>query len=103
MRLIMVTIPKEKAEIMGRTLVDERLAACANLIPAVHSIYQWQGSVEEAEETLILLKTTDEAVPSLTERIKALHPYEVPEIVSLDIRSDEGNFDYLKWVRESVR
>ena len=102
MRMVIVTIPKEQAATLGRVVVEERLAACANIIPAIHSIYTWKGAVEEAEEAMVFLKTTAELQERLTARIRSLHPYEVPEIISFEIRNTEGNPDYLEWIRASV-
>ncbi len=102
MRLIIVTAPKDKAAHLGRQVVEERLAACANILPAVRSIYTWKGNVEDDEEAMIFFKTTDAAVSALTTRIRELHPYEVPEIISFEIKEGEGNPDYLAWIRESV-
>ena len=86
----------EEAERIGRTLVDERLAACANLLRGLGSIYRWKGRVEEAEETLLLVKTTEEALPALSERVRALHGYECPCIAAW--RIEGGNPDYLAWI-----
>lgn len=102
MRLVIVTIPKDKAAGLGRQIVEERLSACANIIPAVRSIYSWKGKVEDAEEAMLFFKTTDEAMTALTARIRALHPYEVPEIISFEIKDNEGNLDYLTWIQASV-
>jgi periplasmic divalent cation tolerance protein len=90
----------EEAERIGRALVDERLAACANVVPGVVSTYWWQGRVEAAEEALIILKTRQDLVGRLTDRVKALHSYTVPEVIALPIV--EGNPDYLRWIDESV-
>ena len=90
----------DEATQIGRALVDERLAACANVVPAVASAYWWQGRVEEAGEALIVLKTRQELVGRLTERVKALHSYTVPEVIALPILG--GNPDYLRWIDESV-
>ncbi len=102
MRIVIVTAPKEEAPKIGRTVVEERLAACVNILPAVRSIYTWKGNVEDDEEAMMLFKTTDERVLALTARIRALHSYEVPEIVTVTVNDQEGNPDYLAWVRESV-
>lgn len=102
MRLIIVTVPKDKSETVGRTVVEERLAACVNIAPSVRSIYRWKGSVETEEEALMFFKTTEAAQMSLTKRIRELHPYEVPEIISFEIKASEGNADYLDWIRSSV-
>lgn len=91
--------PEEAARI-GRVLVEERLAACATLIPGVQSIYRWQGAVEESAETLMLLKTTPERIEALAARVHELHSYEIPEFLVLDLQS--GSHRYLDWLRRSV-
>ena len=101
--MVIMTIPVKQAATLGRTVVEERLAACANIIPSIQSIYTWKGAVEEAEESMVFFKTTAELEPQLTTRIRQLHPYEVPEIISFEIKKTEGNPDYLDWIRASVR
>ena len=99
MRIVLVEItapsPAE-AERIGRALVEERLASCANLLPGMRSIYRWKGRVEEAEETLLLVKTVEDALPALVERVRALHSYECPCIAAFPVSG--GNPDYLAWV-----
>jgi periplasmic divalent cation tolerance protein len=90
----------DQARHLGRTLVDEHLAACATLIPTVESIYRWQGKVETAHETLLLIKTTASQVPALKSRLLALHSYETPEFLVLPVES--GSDDYLAWMRDSL-
>ena len=87
--------PDEAARI-GERLVAERLAACANILPGMRSIYRWKGAVERANEAVLILKTTGDRLPSLTERVKALHSYECPCVVALPIAA--GNPDYLAWI-----
>lgn len=82
------------------TLVEERLAACANLLPGVQSIYRWRGEVENAAEVLVLFKTTETALPRFEARLKELHPYEEPEL--LVFRPESGLPGYLRWIEESV-
>ncbi|MBI3145538.1 MAG: divalent-cation tolerance protein CutA [Pseudogulbenkiania sp.] len=86
----------DTASRIARQLVEERLAACVNLLPAVCSVYRWQGKIEEANEVPLLIKTTLQAYPRLERRLKELHPYEVPEIVACDIVA--GLPAYLTWV-----
>ena len=74
----------DEATRIGRALVDERLAACANVVPAIASTYWWQGKVEEAGEALLILKTRQDLVARLTERVKTLHSYTVPEVIAVD-------------------
>ena len=78
------------------TVPTEKLAACANVLPGVTSIYGWQGKLEESEETLVLFKTRREVYSALETRLRALHPYEVPEIVAVDVAA--GLPAYLQWV-----
>src|ERR1700748_3288065 len=85
---------------IARSLVDERLAACVNVLPPVRSIYRWQGAVEEALEILITIKTTAERFPALHSRLLTLHSYETPEIIALPIA--DGSEPYLRWIREQV-
>ncbi|PYJ53624.1 MAG: divalent-cation tolerance protein CutA [Verrucomicrobia bacterium] len=89
----------EIANRVAHTLVAEKLAACANIIPAVHSIYCWKGKVETAGEVIVFFKTTQDRQKTLQDKLRSLHPYEVPEIVYFKI--DRGLPDYLRWVAES--
>lgn len=94
------TFPEiETARRIARQLVTEKLAACANIIPAVESIYHWQGKIESGEETLVFFKTTSARYASFQQRLKSLHPYDVPEIISWRIA--EGLPSYLRWVAEN--
>ncbi|HLU24729.1 MAG TPA: divalent-cation tolerance protein CutA [Longimicrobiales bacterium] len=96
-RVVLVTAPDEKvAEDLVRALVEEGLAACGNLVPGLVSIYRWRGRIERDSEVLIVLKTTASAVPALLERVPALHPYEVPEVLVLPVEAGHG--PYLAWV-----
>jgi periplasmic divalent cation tolerance protein len=102
MRLVISTAPPDKAAELARQLVEERLAACVNILPGARSIYRWQGEICDDGEAVLLMKTERERVTDLTARLVELHPYDVPEVVSLELVADEGNPAYLKWVRESV-
>jgi periplasmic divalent cation tolerance protein len=96
-RLIFCTCPDEATAVrIAESLVDERLAACANLLPGITSIYRWEGQIQRDPEVLLLIKTTRERVAALTERLRALHPYEIPEIIAVPVT--EGLPDYLSWV-----
>ena len=96
-RVVLMTAPdQEVAQRIARTLVEERLAACVNLIPGVRSIYRWQGSVEDDAEILLLAKTGRARCAALAARVQALHPYELPEIVVLPV--DGGSQRYLDWI-----
>jgi periplasmic divalent cation tolerance protein len=96
-RVVLVTAssPEEGAKI-AEALVGERLAACVNRVDGVTSVYWWQGKMERGTESLLVIKTRAELVARLTERVKALHTYTVPEVVSLAV--DGGNPAYLDWL-----
>ncbi len=89
----------EEARSIGRTLVEERLAACVNIFP-ITSIFRWKDKIDEASEFGIMVKTRTEKVAAIEKRVKEIHSYEVPCVVSF--RLAEGSADYLKWVEESV-
>lgn len=98
--LVFTTWPDaEAARAATRTLVEEGLAACGNIVPGVESIYRWKGAVETSVEVLIIFKTTIGRYPQFETRIKALHSYEVPEILAL--RVADGLPTYLRWVEAS--
>ena len=92
---------REDAERIAQALVGERLAACVNVVPGLVSTYRWKGAVERADELLLIMKTRAEMVEDLGARLRALHPYEVPELVVLPITGGHGA--YLDWITESVR
>lgn len=95
--VVLVTAPdEEKAAAMARTLVEEGLIACANLVPQVRSIYRWEGKVCDEREVLLVMKAPAERYAALQSRILALHPYAVPEVLRLDVA--EGSPAYLQWV-----
>lgn len=97
--LVLSTFPDvATARRIGRQLVEERCAACANILSPVESIYWWEGKVENANETLVLFKTTIDRYPALETTLRQLHPYEVPEIIALPI--ERGLPEYLSWVSE---
>jgi periplasmic divalent cation tolerance protein len=86
---------------IARTLVEERLAACVHVLPPMTSVYRWKDQVEEDRERQIVMKTTRERVGALEARLRALHPYELPEF--LIVQADGGSDAYLAWVIENVR
>ncbi|MDD3313808.1 divalent-cation tolerance protein CutA, partial [Pseudodesulfovibrio sp.] len=90
-----------EAEAIGTVLVERRLAACVNILPGMRSLYWWRGKVERGEETVLIAKTRRELVDELTEAVKAVHGYEVPCVVALDIAG--GNGDFLDWIRAETR
>jgi len=101
-RIVLTTTANpDEAVRLGRTLVEERLAACATLIPAVQSIYRWQGEVESASETLLLLKTGAEQLAALEARLHQLHSYQTPEFLVLPVEA--ASQPYLDWLQASLR
>jgi periplasmic divalent cation tolerance protein len=96
--LILCTCPDgESAARIARVLVEEHLAACVNRVPGLTSVYRWQGEIHEDSEVLLLIKTRSELFESLRARLVALHPYDVPEVIALDIAA--GHAPYLDWLR----
>lgn len=104
LRLLYVTTPnKKEAQNIGRALVEEELAACANVLDGMTSIYKWKGKIQEDNECVLIVKTHYSRVRKVTRRIKEMHSYEVPAVVSLTITEDEGNLEYLDWLEENSK
>ncbi len=100
-RIVLTTTgSQEEAAKIGRHLVEQRIAACVNIIPQITSIYRWQDKVEEAREWLLIVKTTAAAFGQVRAAIVEIHSYEVPEIICLTI--EDGSTKYLQWIAESV-
>jgi len=97
MKIILTNLPPDHATRVASALVKEKLAACVNILP-IQSIYRWKGEVCEEEERTLLIKTSDSTVPQLKKRILELHPYDLPEIVGLDISQEDSHMEYLQWV-----
>ncbi|MGC8787070.1 MAG: divalent-cation tolerance protein CutA [Anaerolineae bacterium] len=91
----------EEAQRIAHALVEERLAACVNLIAPIESVYRWQEQVQVDQEVLLIVKTTAAAIEKLAERVKQLHSYELPEIIALPILA--GAKDYLRWIDEQTQ
>ncbi len=98
--IYITTKDETEARKIGRVLVEEKLAACVNIHP-IKSIYRWQGDIQEEDEVAMLVKTRAELAEDVIARVKELHSYEVPCIISLPIV--EGHPDYLKWIEESTK
>ncbi len=92
---------EDEAHRIGRALVELRLAACANIIGGVNSIYWWEGEIHQDSEAILIAKTRESAVPTLVEKVRSMHSYDCPCIISLPIL--EGNPDYLKWIESETR
>ena len=100
--LVLTTLPADgEPEKLASQLVEERLAACVNILPAMRSVYRWKNAIERADERQLVIKTTRARVTALESRLRALHPYDVPEFVVLPI--DSGSAAYLSWLTESTR
>jgi periplasmic divalent cation tolerance protein len=100
--VVLVTCPSQAVgKAIARALVEERLAACVNLIPRVTSIYRWEGKLTVGAEVLLIIKSRRARFPALARRVTALHPYAVPEIIALPIQA--GSRPYLAWLSESTR
>jgi periplasmic divalent cation tolerance protein len=99
--IVLTTFPADgNVEQFASTLVEERLAACVNILPAMQSVYRWKGAVEKAGERQLIIKTTARRLRELKKRLPALHPYEVPEL--LIVLADSGGRDYLSWLSAST-
>ena len=99
--LVLTNLPDEaSAQSLARALVAHRLAACVNILPAIRSVYRWQGTIEEAAETTLLIKTTQACYPALQQAIQDGHPYTLPEIVALSIA--DGLPAYLDWLTQET-
>lgn len=97
----LVTAPPADAERIATELVERELAACANIVPAVRSVYRWQGAVTADDESLLVIKTTRPAVAKLDRALRDIHPYDTFELVALEIAA--GSVAYLEWIDASVR
>jgi periplasmic divalent cation tolerance protein len=95
--VVLVTAPTaEKAAEIARVLVEEKLAACGNVLPGIRSIYRWQGEICDDAEALLLLKVPRKRLQELADRVVKLHPYELPEVIGLPIEG--GNEKYIDWI-----
>lgn len=100
--LVLTTLPSaEAAAELAKAVVGEKLAACANLLPAVRSIYRWQGRVQDESEVLVLFKTRQEHFERLKARLLELHPYEIPEVLAIPV--EQGYQAYLDWLGQETR
>ena len=100
--IVFVTAGKEEEAVaIGRTVVEEKLAACANIIPRIRSIYRWKGEIHDETEFFIIMKTKSGLFPALKSRIRELHSYEVPEIIAFPVA--RGLDEYLGWVLAETR
>lgn len=95
--IVLVTAgSEEEAAGIGRALVEEKLAACANIVPSIRSIYRWKGEIHDEQECLLIIKTRSPLFAPLKDRVRALHSYETPEIIAFPV--EQGLPDYIAWV-----
>ena len=100
--VVLTTLPADgDAETLAAQLVEEQLAACVNILPAMRSVYRWKNAIERADERQLVIKTTAQRVKPLETRLRALHPYEMPEFVVIPIIL--GSADYLSWLADSTK
>jgi periplasmic divalent cation tolerance protein len=100
-QIVLCTVPDEDtARRIASALVGEQLAACVNIVPGITSVYRWNGAIETASEILLIIKTTLGVYMRLQDRIHALHPYELPEIIAVSL--DQGLPEYLAWITTSL-
>lgn len=100
-RLVLTTTSSaEESRKIARELIERRLAACVNIVPKVESIYRWEGRVEQAQEFLLLIKTTETAFSRLRDALQQIHSYDLPECILLNV--DDGSLPYLQWIDGSV-
>lgn len=100
-QLVLCTCPdQDSAQTIAEHLIDQKLAACVNMLPGITSIYSWQGKRESAQELLLVIKTTKAVYGTLEKTITKLHPYELPEIIAVNI--ENGNAGYLNWISRNA-
>jgi periplasmic divalent cation tolerance protein len=97
--VVLVTCPPEKAQAIAGALVEERVAACVNVVPSLSSVYRWKGAVHNEAEALLLVKTSKDRFEDLKQAVLRHHPYELPEVIAIQV--DRGHAPYLEWVIES--
>jgi periplasmic divalent cation tolerance protein len=101
-RIVLSTAGSEdEARKIARHLVENRLAACVNIVPQIESIYRWQGKVESSQEWLLLIKTTADRFPAVRDAIRESHSYDLPECIAISI--EDGSAAYLEWIGQSVK
>ena len=98
--LVLCSCPDDVAAVIARSLVEKRVAACVNILPRGQSIYRWQGEVTQDSETLLMIKTSRACLERLEQEVRETHPYEVPELLAMDIAA--GGADYLDWLADNV-
>jgi periplasmic divalent cation tolerance protein len=101
-RIVLTTAGSaDEAERIASALVEAQLAACVNIVSPITSVYRWKGAVQKEQEWLLLIKTTTSAFEKVSQRVRELHSYELPECIQIPIEA--GSAEYLKWIRENVK
>lgn len=100
MIVYVTVVSMDEAQTIARDVVDKKLAACANILPGITSIYRWEGAVQEDTETALILKSTAKNIAALTDAIKVIHSYDCPCVVALPIK--DGNIDFLNWIAQET-
>lgn len=100
-RVVLVSCPPDAADALATALIESGAAACVSRVPAVQSVYRWQGAIERASESLLVIKTTQDRVEDLRRAVVERHPYEVPEFLALPV--DSGPPPYVEWLLASTR
>ncbi|XP_072530196.1 protein CutA homolog [Salminus brasiliensis] len=99
--ILLINCPTEQtAKDIGRHIMEKRMAACVNILPRTSTMYYWKGQIQDASEVLLLVRTRTSLIQRLTENVIAVHPYEIPEILSFPI--EDGSMSYLKWMDDAV-
>ena len=99
MRIVLCNCPPDEAERLARAAVEEKLAACVNVVPAVRSFYVWDGAVQDEVESTLVVKTAEHTLAALVDRLAALHTYDVPEVLVLPVDAESSHTPYVSWVR----
>jgi periplasmic divalent cation tolerance protein len=97
-RVVLCSCPPDHAERIARTVLDERLVACVNVVSGVKSLYWWKDAIEADSESILVIKTPTAQYQKLEQRLQEIHPYDVPEVLSLDVV--DGSRSYISWVRD---
>jgi len=92
---------EDEARMIARHLVENRLAACVNIVPQIESIYRWKGKLESSQEWLLLINTTADRFPAVRDAVRELHSYDLPECIAISV--EDGTSDYLEWIGQSVK
>ncbi len=98
--MLITTSNRREAGRIAEAVVEQKVAACASLVPSVTSIFRWKGQVQKSREALLIVKTSARRYPALAKLVRSMHSYEVPEIIALNI--DRGLHPYLEWVRKET-